>query len=98
MQGRLFKYLFILSIAFLSFVLGALVATANLPSNAQLLTSFKGAAALYQVYAFWSAGDDLAETTMWYETRRPEKGVAVNDPARAQLGLTLYSSGHSQSD
>jgi len=97
MQGRVFKYVFILSIAFLSFVLGALVVTANLPTSAQLLTSFKGAAALYQIYAFWSAGDDMSETTMWYETRRPEKGVTVNDPARAHRGLTLYSSGHSQS-
>lgn len=96
MQGRLFRYLFIVSIAFLSFTLGALVATANLPPNAQLLTSFKGAAALYQVYAFWSAGDDLAETTMWYETRTPEKAVTTNLPSKAQPGFTLYSSGHSQ--
>lgn len=96
MQGRLFKYLFIVSIAFLSFVLGALVATASLPTHAQLLTSFKGAAALYQVYAFWSAGDDMSETTMWYETRRPEKGVTVNDAVKAHDGLTMYSSGHAQ--
>ncbi len=96
MQGRLFRYLFIVSIAFLSFILGALVATANLPPNAQLLTSFKGAAALYQVFAFWSAGDDMSETTMWYPTRTPEKGVTIHNAAKAQPGLTLYSSGHSQ--
>jgi hypothetical protein len=97
MQGRLFKYLFILSIAFLSFVLGALIATANLPPNSHLLTAFKGAGALYHIYANWSAGDDLSDTTMWYPSRTPEKGVTVNDPARADQGLTLYTSGHAQS-
>jgi hypothetical protein len=61
------------------------------------LTAFKGAGALYHVYAGWTAGDDLSETTMWYPSRRSEQGVTVNDASRADSGLTLYSSGHAQS-
>src|SRR3546814_8334429 len=45
---------------------------------------------------FRSAYNDPLETEFWQPARSDARGVVRYDPARAQNGLTLYTSGHDQ--
>src|SRR3546814_15279157 len=58
-----------------------------------LRRAFQGGIAFYDQL---TAYNDPLETEFWQPARSDARGVVRYDPARAQNGLTLYTSGHDQ--
>jgi hypothetical protein len=81
------------SLLFLAFVGGAAVMQFGLFPMEQLRRAFAGGAALYDGM---TAYNDRYSTDFWADARTEKRGVTIYDPARAQNGLTLYSSTHEQ--
>lgn len=81
---------FILAIAFIAFVSGALIVLSQSFPYRYLNDAYKaGHAALTQL----TETDLYTETHLWRQARRPERGVTVHDAQGAFEGLTLYTSG-----
>jgi arylsulfotransferase ASST len=81
------------SLQFLAFVGGAAIMHFGLFPMEQLRRAFAGGAALYDGM---TAYNDRYATDFWADARTEKRGVTIHDPARAQNGLTLYSSTHEQ--
>ena len=81
------------AIGFLCFLAGNYVMFANAFPATYFADAFKGGRALL---AKRTAYDNPHPSELWQPARRPETGVTRHDPAQAQQGLTLYTSGHGQ--
>lgn len=82
--------LFVLALAFLIFVLGAMVTVADLFPSRHVRNAYTAGTALYDKYTRQS--DPLA-SDLWARARTDRRGVTVHDPTRAHDGYTLYTSG-----
>lgn len=83
--------LFTLSLAFLIFLSGTVVIMADVFPSAYVRDAYRAGTALYQKS---TRIHDPLTSDLWRSARSAERGVTLHDPARAQDGLTLYSSGH----
>jgi hypothetical protein len=83
----------IASLLFLAFVGGAAIMHFGVFPMDPLRRAFSGGAALYDGM---TAYRDPYGTDFWADARTDKRGVTRYDPARAENGLTLYSSTHEQ--
>lgn len=81
------------SLVFLAFVAGAAIMHFGLFPTEPLRHAFSGGAALYDGLTGYN---DRYATDFWADARTEKRGVTRYDPARAENGLTLYSSTHEQ--
>ena len=72
-------------------VAGAVLTVADIFPGPQIARAYEGGKALYGKL---TAYDDVFASDLWHPASGPEGSVTVHDPARAQDGLTLYTSGH----
>jgi hypothetical protein len=79
--------------AFLAFVAGAFLMYVNAAPTDGLRRAFQGGLAVYDRMFNYN---DPVQTDFWQPARTDQRGVVLHDPARAQEGLTLYTSGHAQ--
>lgn len=89
--GRAMNALAVLAIAFLAFLAGSYVMYQKLYPAEALRRAFMGGHALYDRLTGYN---DPFRTAFWNPARTEGRGVLRHDRARAQPGLTLYSSGH----
>jgi hypothetical protein len=82
---------FVLGLALLAFVVGALLSAAELFPGPHIARAYLGGKAMYQKL---TAYDDVYASDLWHPARFPDRGVTIHDGARAQDGVTLYTSGH----
>lgn len=82
---------FIFALAFLAFLAGALLMLAQIFPYGPLNDAYRGARAAWDKASRYQ---DPFVTDFWFPASWPERGVTVHDPARAQAGYTLYTSGH----
>jgi hypothetical protein len=81
----------LIGVVFLAFVGGSFsMYNGTFPAD-MLRRAFEGGVALYQSLTQY---DDPLQTDFWQPARTDKRGVVAYDAARAQNGLTLYSSGH----
>jgi hypothetical protein len=93
-KSRLTIIVAVACIAFLAFVVGSYTMYRGVfPANA-LRGAFQGGTALYDQLTLYN---DPYDTDFWKPARTSVRGVLRHDTARAQEGLTLYSSAHAQS-
>lgn len=88
---RIFNTAFVLALLLLAFVAGAILHAANIFPGPQIASAYEGGRALYSKL---TAYQDVYRSDLWFPERRPDRGVTVKDAARAEEGLTLYTSGH----
>ncbi|NJO34800.1 MAG: hypothetical protein HC869_18465 [Rhodospirillales bacterium] len=81
-------------LAFLAFVSGAAIMHFGVFPMDPLRRAFSGGAAVYEGMTQYN---DRTQTDFWADARTTQRGVTRYDPARAENGLTLYSSAHEQS-
>jgi hypothetical protein len=81
-----------LCIAFLAFVAGSFTMYTSVFPTDRLRPAFQGGMALYQLASY----RDRFETDFWKPARTDARGIVRHDHARAQPGLTLYTSSHDQ--
>lgn len=87
---RLFIAAFAAGVLVLTFVLGAIVASAQVFPGTVIAQAYQGGHALYDRLTRY---DDVFGTDLWYPARWSERGVTLHDRPRAQQGLTLFTSG-----
>jgi hypothetical protein len=91
--GRLPAIVAIVCLAFLAFVAGSYTMYSQIfPANT-LRGAFQGGNAFYERLTGYNEPE---ETDFWKPARTGVRGVLRHDAARAQEGLTLYSSAHAQ--
>lgn len=90
----LFQTAFRVSILLIVFIAGGLLTVMNVFPGSNIADAYKGGMALYEQL---TAYDDVFNTDLWYPERTKERGVTAFDPALAQPGLTLYTSGQEAS-
>lgn len=83
----------IIGLLLLAFITGAAIMHFGIFPKDPLRRAFAGGAALYESATGY---DDRYLTDFWADARTDRRGVTIHDPARAQQGLTLYSSTHEQ--
>ena len=88
--GRIGFGVFLLSTVVLSFVAGAFVILSGSFPAGYLGDAYRGGKALIDKQTNYP---DRFRTDLWMPARDDRRGVTVHDPARAQDGLTLYTSG-----
>ena len=86
--------IFVASIVFIAFLVGAWVVLARVPPYKLLLDAYNAAGALYAQATQY--GDRYA-TDLWYEERIDARGLVRHDPEKAEEGYTLYTSSHEAS-
>ena len=89
MIDRLGSVLFVAAIAFLAFVGGAMAMLGETFPHRYLRDAYLAGEALI---AQREETSDPYVTDQWRKARDGEKGVTINDPARASKGYTLYTS------
>jgi hypothetical protein len=72
-------------------VSGAILTVADIFPGPQIARAYEGGKALYGKL---TAYDDVYASDLWNPAPGPDGSVTVHDPAQAQDGLTLYTSGH----
>jgi hypothetical protein len=72
-------------------VSGAVLTAAGIFPGPQIARAYHGGQALYGKL---TAYNDVFASDLWNAARNPDRGVTAYDPARAQPGVTLYTSGH----
>jgi Arylsulfotransferase (ASST) len=82
---------FLAALILIAFLAGALLTAAGVPPGPEIARAYQGGKALHDKL---TAYQDVYASDLWHPARRPDRGVTVYDPARAQGGVTLYSSGH----
>jgi hypothetical protein len=82
---------FVMGLALIAFVAGALLSAAETFPGPHIARAYLGGKAMYQKL---TAYHDVYASDLWHAARFPERGVTIHDPARAQDGVTLYTSGH----
>ena len=88
---RVLHGVFLASLMLVVMVAGALLTAANVFPGPQVARAYQGGKALYDKLTRY---DDVYASDLWNVARSAERGVTVHDPARAQAGATLYTSGH----
>lgn len=91
MADRLLAAAFVGALVVLAFVGGALLTAAGTFPGAEIARAYQGARAVYSRFTEYR---DVHRSDLWYPERRADRGVTVHDPAAAQPGVTLYTSGH----
>jgi Arylsulfotransferase (ASST) len=81
----------LLAALFLCFLIGAWVVLAQVFPYSWLAQAYEGGRALLEKETQYR---DPYRTDFWKPVRTAQTGVTRHDPARAQQGLTLYTSGH----
>ncbi len=81
----------LLAALFLCFLVGAWVVLAQVFPSSWLAHAYEGGRALLEKETQYR---DPFRTDFWKPARTAATGVTRHDPARAQQGLTLYTSGH----
>jgi hypothetical protein len=81
-------------LAVLAFLAGAAIMHFGVFPMDPLRRAFSGGAAVYEGMTQYN---DRTQTDFWADARTEQRGVTRYDPARAENGLTLYSSAHEQS-
>ena len=90
-SDRIFFGAFLAALLVIAVVGGAVLSAAGIFPGPQIGRAYQGGEALYvKLTAF----RDVYTTDLWYPARGPDQGVTVHNPARAQAGVTLYTSGH----
>ena len=82
---------FILGLALIAFVAGAVLSVVGIFPGPQIARAYLGGKAMYEKL---TAYGDVYASDLWHAARFPDRGVTIYDPARAQHGVTLYTSGH----
>jgi len=82
---------FLAALMALALVAGAVLTAADVFAGTQIARAYQGATALYDTM---TAYQDVYASDLWHPARWPDKGVTAHLPARAQEGVTLYTSGH----
>jgi hypothetical protein len=82
---------FLAALILIAFVAGALLTAAGVPPGPEIARAYEGGKALHDKL---TAYEDVYASDLWHPANRPDRGVTVYDPARAQDGVTLYASGH----
>src|SRR5918996_1044046 len=72
-------------------VAGAVLTVADIFPGPQIARAYEGGKALYGKL---TAYNDVFASDLWHPARGADGSVTVHDPARAQDGVTLYTSGH----
>ena len=93
LPGRAMNVLAVLAVAFLAFIGGSYVMYEKLYPADALRRAFMGGDALYDRLTGYN---NPFQTAFWNPARTDGRGVLHYDRAKAQPGLTLYSSGHDQ--
>jgi hypothetical protein len=89
--GRWYAIVAPLCVAFLAFVAGAFVMYRGLYPAEPLRRAFQGGVALFdRTFTY----NDPLKIDFWQPARTGARGVTRYDATRAQVGLTLYTSGH----
>lgn len=89
--GSWYAVMAILCVGFLAFVAGSFTMHIGTFPSQTLRRAFQGGLALYD---FKFGYTDPFDTELWQVARTDVRGVVRHDPARAQPGLTLYTSSH----
>lgn len=87
---KLFAGAFWTALLVLTFLAGAIVAVSGIFPGPEIARAYQGGVALYSQLTKYQ---DVYGGDLWYPERRPDKGVTVYIPGKAQEGLTLYTSG-----
>jgi hypothetical protein len=82
---------FLASLMLLVLVSGAVLSVAGIFPGPQIARAYHGGTALYSKLTGY---DDVYASDLWHPARTPLRGVTAYDAARAQPGVTLYTSGH----
>jgi hypothetical protein len=82
---------FLVALLLIVLMAGALLTAADIFPGPQVARAYQGGKALYTKL---TAYQDVYRSDLWHPARNPGRGVTINDPARAQQGVTLYTSGH----
>jgi hypothetical protein len=90
-SDRVFFGAFLAALVLIALVSGAVLSAAGIFPGPQIGRAYQGGQALYDQLTGYR---DVYTTDLWSPQRGPDKGVTVHDPARAQAGVTLYTSGH----
>ncbi len=90
-SGRWYAVAAVVCIAFLAFVGGSFAMYVRAFPAEPLRRAFQGGVALYDREL---AYNNPLKTDFWQPARTSARGVIRHDAARAQAGLTLYTSGH----
>lgn len=88
-MDKLLAGAFIMALLVLTFIAGAIVVVAGIFPGPEIARAYQGGVALYSKLT----SQDVYAGDLWYPERRPDKGVTVYIPDKAQEGLTLYTSG-----
>jgi hypothetical protein len=72
-------------------VAGAVLTVADIFPGPQIARAVEGGKALYGKLTGYN---DVYASDLWHPAPGTDRGVTVHDPAHAQDGLTLYTSGH----
>jgi hypothetical protein len=91
--NRVYFPLFVLSIAFLSFVAGSLIVLHKTFPYNYINDAYRAGIALFDQKSGYRTA---LVTDLWARARTTDAGVTVYDPAKAYNGLTLYTSSHAQ--
>src|SRR3546814_7880392 len=89
--GRWPAAIAVLCVAFLAFVAGGFIMYRDLFPADALRRAYQGGIAIYDRTVHYN---DPLKTDFWQPARSDARGVVRFDPAGAQPGLTLYTSGH----
>lgn len=90
----LFRAGFLGGLIMLAFLIGAVLTAAKVFPGSHVDRAYYGAKAVYERF---TAYRDVYTSRLWYEERTPGTGVTEHKPAKAQPGVTLYTSGHEAS-
>jgi len=91
--NRVSYALFLVSIAFVSFIAGGLIILNQSFPYGYLNDAYRAGLALFEQKTQYP---HPYATNLWARARTDAAGVTVYDPAKAHNGLTLYTSGHEQ--
>jgi len=87
---RILGAAFLAALLVLAFLAGALATVSGVSPGPQIARAYQGGMALYTKLTQYQ---DVYGGDLWYPERRPDRGVTIYEPGKAQDGLTLYISG-----
>jgi outer membrane protein assembly factor BamB len=90
---KLYKFVLIVSIAFLAFVGGAFVILTKVFPYEYFNQAYQAMDALYHQQQDYQTP---YQTNLWRPARTDRRGVTIHKPDKAYEGLTLYTSSHAQ--
>jgi Arylsulfotransferase (ASST) len=81
---------FLTALMLVVLVSGAVLTAAGIFPGPQIARAYQGGKAFYSKLTAY----DVYASDLWHPARSSERSVTAHDPARAQQGVTLYTSGH----